>query len=134
MWILICNVYWHFAIFIALYIARYSRISHNLVDNDTCTCMHCLVLEPDWQTSGSAVEKLRMGLLDCMWYSHPIPIFILSAFSHSKSFKFIGCLGCFHLQVALNLPKHTFFYYYCTYVFFFPTYALVSLIASNNIC
>ena len=108
MWILICNVYWQFAIFIALYIVRYSRISHNLVDNDTCMCMHFLVLEPDWQTWGSAVVKLRMALLDCMWYSHPIPILILSVFTHSKSFNFIGCLGCFHLQVALNVPKHTF--------------------------
>ena len=61
-WILICNVYWHFENFIAFYIARYTRISHNLVDSDTCMCIHSLLLEPDWQTSGSAEEKLKMGL------------------------------------------------------------------------
>ena len=72
-----------------------------------CVCTS-LYLNQIGRLEGSAVVKLRMGLLDCMWCSHPIPILILSAFTHSKSFNFIGCLGCFHLQVALNVPKHTF--------------------------
>ena len=44
-----------------------------------------------------------------MPYSHAIPFLIFLELPHSKNLELSCCLWVFHLHIALNLPKYTFF-------------------------
>ena len=120
--------------FILHFIARYTRISHNLVDHDTCVyALPCTWTRlSDIRVCCSKAPNALKHLLDCMWYSHSMSFLILSAFSHSKSFKFIDCLG-FSSSNYLKCTKTCPFLFLLHACFSFLTDPLVSPVASNNI-
>ena len=98
-----------------------------------CVCTPCTWTRlADFRVCCGKASNALKHLLDCMWYSHSMSFLILSAFSHSKSFKFIDCLG-FSSSNYLKCTKAWPFLFLLQACFSFLTDPLVSPVASNNI-